>query len=129
MPVLNHPAASRPQEITRRYIALLEEHMAAFETGTVDRAWTVKDFAERLFVHPNHLSNTLQQVTGRSPCDLYEERLMMVARRLLVERDGPVAEVARQLTMDPSNFSKFFRRYEGATPMQYRMAQRLHRQA
>lgn len=54
---------------------------------------------------------------------------MEVARRLLLAGDGPVAEVARQLTMDPSNFSKFFRRYEGITPLRYRELERMRRSA
>jgi AraC-like DNA-binding protein len=129
MALRKHPAALRPQEITQRYLTLLDAHMSAFAAGTVDRAWGVKDFADRMFIHPKHLSNTLQEVTGQSPCDLYEERLMEVARRLLLAGDGPVAEVARQLTMDPSNFSKFFRRYEGITPLRYRELERMRRSA
>ena len=107
----------------------LEGHMAAFRAGTADRAWEIRDFAERLFVHPTHLSNTLHEVTGRSPCDIYEERLMDVARELLCTSEASAAEVARQLTMDPSNFSKFFKRFEGMTPKRFREQQAIRRSA
>lgn len=107
----------------------LDLHMAEFRAGTADRAWGIRDFAERLFVHPTHLSNTLQEVTGCSPCDIYEEKLMEVARELLLTSNESAAEVARQLTMDPSNFGKFFKRFEGITPKQYRERQTMRRSA
>lgn len=103
--------------------------MEEFRAGTADRAWEIRDFAERLFVHPTHLSNTLQEVTGRSPCDLYEEGLMEVARELLSTSALSAAEVARRLTMDPSNFNKFFKRFEGITPKQFREQQAMRRSA
>lgn len=103
--------------------------MAEFRAGTADRACEIRDFAEHLFVHPTHLSNTIQEVTGRSPCDFYEEGLMDVARELLSTSELSAAEVARRLTMDPSNFNKFFKRFEGMTPIQFREQQALRRSA
>ncbi len=117
----------RPQELTDAYLKALDHHMAEFRAGTADRAWEIRDFAARLFVHPTHLSNTLQEVTGRSPCDIYEERLMEVARELLSTSEVSAAEVARRLTMDPSNFNKFFKRFEGITPKQFREQQAMRR--
>ncbi|MBK8498501.1 MAG: helix-turn-helix transcriptional regulator [Flavobacteriales bacterium] len=119
----------RPQQLTAAYMKALDRHMAEFRVGTADRAWEIRDFAERLFVHPAHLSNTLQEVTGRSPCDIYEERLMEVARDLLTTSQSSAAEVARQLTMDPSNFGKWFKRFEGITPKQYRERQAMRQTA
>ena len=119
----------RPQQLTAAYLKALDGHMAEFRAGTADRAWEIRDFAEVLFVHPTHLSNTLQEVTGRSPCDFYEEGLMKVARELLVTTELSAAEVARRLTMDPSNFSKFFKRYEGLTPKRFREDRAIRRSA
>jgi AraC family transcriptional regulator of adaptative response / methylphosphotriester-DNA alkyltransferase methyltransferase len=44
----------------------------------------------------------------RWPCDIYEVKLMEIVKELILQTDLPTAEVARQLTFDPSNFSKFF---------------------
>lgn len=129
MPVRSIPKPLRPQQLTAAYMKALDRHMAEFRAGTADRAWGIRDFAARLFVHPTHLSNTLQEVTGRSPCDHYEEGLMGVARDLLLTTELSAAEVARRLTMDPSNFNKFFKRFEGLTPKQYREQQAMHRSA
>jgi len=129
MPVRRSQRPLRPQELTAAYKKALALHMEEFRAGTADRAWEIRDFAERLFVHPTHLSNTLQEVTGRSPCDLYEEGLMEVARELLSTSALSAAEVARRLTMDPSNFNKFFKRFEGITPKQFREQQAMRRSA
>ncbi len=45
---------------------------------------------------------------------------MDIARNLLETTTHPVAEIARTLTYDPSNFTKFFKHFQGSTPKQYR---------
>ena len=56
------------------------------------------------------------------PCDIYEERLMNIAKELILTTKLSIAEIARQLTFDPSNFSKFFKHFAGITPKQFRDA-------
>lgn len=98
----------------------LDHHIQELKSGSVDRALEIRDLAKILHVHPVHLSNTIKQVTGRSTCDLYEERLLNISKELLLETDMPVSEIASQLTYDPSNFTKFFKRYAGITPKKFR---------
>jgi len=129
MPIHRIDKVRRPKELTAAYLKALDRHMDEFRSGTADRALEIHDFAEKLFVHPTHLSNTIQEVTGHSPCDLYEERLMDVARELLTTLPSSAAEIARQLTMDPSNFGKWFKSFEGITPKQYRERQAMRRTA
>ena len=43
-----------------------------------------------------------------------------MARELLRDPSRSVAAIAAQLTYDPSNFTKFFKRFQGCTPKQYR---------
>ncbi|MEJ8801144.1 helix-turn-helix domain-containing protein [Pontibacter sp. H249] len=111
---------NRPEELTAAFYAELEKHLAELEAGKAESTFKINDLAELLHVHPTHLSNTLKTVTGLSPCDIYENKLMDIARRLLTETTKPVAEIARQLTYDPSNFSKFFKHFQGQTPKQFR---------
>jgi NAD(P)-dependent dehydrogenase (short-subunit alcohol dehydrogenase family) len=54
---------------------LLDAHLLEVEKGNVEEMFGVRDFAELLHIHPTHLSNTIKHVTGRSPCDVFEERL------------------------------------------------------
>ncbi len=112
----------RQQEIIDLYLSELEKHMTDLRNGRAESTLEIKDLAELLHIHPRHLSNTIHEVIGRSPCDIYEGKLMGLARELLLDRNAAIADVARQLSFDPSNFTKFFKRYEGVTPKAFREA-------
>ena len=112
--------SSRKKEMATDYIAVLDEHIRQLKEGQVDRALEIREFAAMLHVHPAHLSNTIKEVTGQSTCSLYEERLVRISKELLVTTNWPVAQIARQLTYDPSNFTKFFKHFTGNTPKKYR---------
>ena len=116
----------RQKEIVQDYIAKLDEHIQQLKEGNAERALEIRDFAAMLHLHPVHLSNTVKEVTGQSTCDLYEERLVRLSKELLLTTNMPVAQIARQLTYDPSNFTKFFKHFTGITPKKYR-EQRLTR--
>lgn len=88
--------------------------------GRATEALEIRDFASQLCIHPTHLSNTLRLTTGGPPCDIYERRLVAAAQALLLDARLSVAEVAARLTYDPSNFTKFFKRFVGLTPRQFR---------
>ena len=112
--------SSRQKEIVLQYITELDKHMQDLKAGQVEIMHEISDFAKILHIHPVHLSNTVKQVTGRSSCDLFEERLVNLSKELLTTTSLPVAEIARQMTYDPSNFTKFFKKYVGMTPKMYR---------
>lgn len=112
--------SSRKKEITSDYLARLDEHIQQLKEGKTERALEVREFAAMLHIHPVHLSNTIKEVTGQSTCSLYEERLVRISKELLLTTHLPVAQIARQLTYDPSNFTKFFKHFTGTTPKKYR---------
>lgn len=112
--------SARKKEITRQYIAELDRHIKELKEGRIEKAKEIRDFAAMLHVHPVHLSNTIKEVTGESTCGLYENRLLAVSRELLLTTTLSVAQIARQLTYDPSNFTKFFKAYAGTTPKKFR---------
>jgi YesN/AraC family two-component response regulator len=45
---------------------------------------------------------------------------MKVAKELILASNDPIAKIAQTLTFDPSNFTKFFKRFETITPKKYR---------
>lgn len=110
----------RQKEIVKQYITELDKHIGQLKLGNISRALEVREFAALMHMHPVHLSNTIKEVTGRSSCDLYEERLLNVSKDLLLETDLPISTIAIQLTYDPSNFTKFFKQYAGITPKKFR---------
>jgi AraC family transcriptional regulator, regulatory protein of adaptative response / methylphosphotriester-DNA alkyltransferase methyltransferase len=66
----------RPDEIVEKYLFELDKHMADLKQGRAESTFEIKDLADLLFIHPTHLSNTIHDVLGKSPCDIYEERLL-----------------------------------------------------
>lgn len=111
---------ARQHEITADFARLIDGHIADVVAGRATEMLEIRDFAGQLCIHPTHLSNTLKLTTGASPCALFEARLLAAAQALLRDTDRPVAAIAANLTYDPSNFTKFFKRFAGCTPKQYR---------
>ena len=110
----------RQRELFQQYLSELNKHIADLKEGKVSRALEIREFAALLHVHPIHLSNTVKEVTGKSTCDWYEEKLVSISKELLLQTNLTIAAIAQQLTYDPSNFTKFFKHYTGITPKQFR---------
>ena len=114
----------RQKEIYEQYLRQLDLHMQDLKEGSAERVLEIRELAALLHVHPAHLSNTIKEVTGKSTCSFYEERLLALAKELLLTTRS-IAQVAAQLTYDPSNFTKFFKNYTGITPKQFRQQEPL----
>jgi len=110
----------RQKEIVEQYTAALDKHMLELKAGEVEVMYEIRDFANLLHIHPVHLSNTIKEVTGKSACDLFEHRLVVLAKEMIATSSLSIGEIARQLTYDPSNFVKFFKKFTGTTPKKYR---------
>ena len=111
---------ARQHEITADYQRLVAAHVADIAAGRATEMLEIRDFASQLCIHPTHLSNTLKLTTGQPPCFFFEAEILAVAQGLLRDTTRPVADIATSLTYDPSNFTKFFKRFVGTTPKQYR---------
>jgi AraC family transcriptional regulator, regulatory protein of adaptative response / methylphosphotriester-DNA alkyltransferase methyltransferase len=114
----------RKKEIVQQYIAELDKHILELKEGKASNAMEINEFAALLHIHPVHLSNTIKEVTGQSTCSFYESRLVAVSKELLLSTSMTIAQIAHQLTYDPSNFTKFFKHFTGLTPKQFRNQQR-----
>jgi AraC family transcriptional regulator, regulatory protein of adaptative response / methylphosphotriester-DNA alkyltransferase methyltransferase len=110
----------RQKEILQQYTAALDKHMLELKAGEVEVMYEIRDFANLLHIHPVHLSNTVKEVTGKSACNLFEDRLVTLSKEMIATSPLSIGEIARQLTYDPSNFVKFFKKYTGMTPKKYR---------
>lgn len=111
---------ARQHEITADFQRLAVAHVADVAAGRATEMFEIRDFASQLCMHPTHLSNTLKLTTGQPPCFFFEAELLAVAQGLLRDTTRSVADIAANLTYDPSNFTKFFKRFAGVTPKQYR---------
>jgi AraC-like DNA-binding protein len=80
-----------------------------------------KEYAQMLHVTPNYLNNVTKEVWGKSSGTVIRERIILEAQRLLVNADLTITEIAYQLNFqDNSYFTKFFKKYSGMTPEQFR---------
>jgi AraC-like DNA-binding protein len=113
---------ARQHEIAADFLKELDKHLDDVVSGRATEMFEVRDFAELIHIHPTHLSNTIKSATGYPPCYFFEERLMEISKSMLQNISMPIAEIARTLTYDPSNFTKFFKHFSGQTPKQYREA-------
>lgn len=112
--------AARQHEITADFLQILDRHLADLLAGRVMDMYEIRDVADELHIHPTHLSNTIRLTTGKAPCYFFEEKIMAIARTMLTDSQQSIASIAVTLTFDPSNFTKFFKRFQGVTPKQYR---------
>jgi len=110
---------ARKDEITADYITAIDKHLDDLMQERVEDMFEIRDFAEVLHIHPTHLSNTIKLTTGKAPCYFFEIRIMAIAKQMLQD-NTPIKQVAAKLTFDASNFTKFFKHFEGVTPKQYK---------
>lgn len=110
----------RPEQITADFLRELDKHLNDILTNKADTMFDVRDYASILHIHPTHLSNTIKETTGKSPCDFCEEKILDIAKDMLRNSKLTITKIAIQLTYDPSNFTKFFKKYTGETPGAYR---------
>ncbi|WP_207425952.1 AraC family transcriptional regulator [Pedobacter sp. SYSU D00535] len=80
-----------------------------------------KDYAELLYITPNHLNALCNDLLGLSAGEVIRNRIVLEAKRLLVNLDLSVTEISYQLNFnDNSYFTKFFKKYVGVTPEEFR---------
>lgn len=99
--------------ILRNFQKLVEQHYKEKKL--------TKDYAAMLYVTPNHLNALSKDITGRSAGELIRDRVILEAKRLLVNAKMSIAEISDELAFaDNSYFSKFFKKYTGVTPEVFR---------
>ena len=111
---------SRSKGITENYFQFLDKHILDVISGNVDDFMEINQIARELFLSHKHLTDIVQKETGNHPCHFYDLKILDEAKRMLSETDKSIAEIANILTYDPSNFSKFFKKFVGQTPGQFR---------
>lgn len=83
-----------------------------------------KEYADLLYVTPNHLNALCQDLLGKTAGELIRDRVLLEAKRLLTNADMTVTEIAYDLNFqDNSYFNRFFKKYTGVTPDEFRHQQ------
>jgi AraC family transcriptional regulator, transcriptional activator of pobA len=101
------------QILVKRFFHLIEENN--------QKNLSLKEYAGIIGITPNHLTQTVKQLTGKTSSQIIKAKQLLEIKRLLVHTNLSASEIANQLNFeDQSYFTKFFRRETGITPLQYR---------
>jgi len=109
------PAPSiKARALALRFSAMVEQRFLCDDS--------VADYAASLGVTPRHLNNCAVLAAGATAGEIIQKRLHLEARRLLLNTDMAVVEIAQALNFsDASYFNRFFKRHAGTTPRSFRM--------
>lgn len=107
---------SKGNHIVRAFKQLVDERYAQLKLP--------KEYAALLYVTPNNLNMLCKQILGKPAGEVIRDRVLLEAKRLLVNVDISIAEIAYKLSFtDHSHFSKFFKKETGETPDEFRKRQ------
>ncbi|GIP33331.1 helix-turn-helix domain-containing protein [Paenibacillus sp. J2TS4] len=86
---------------------------------------SIDRFAERMGMSVGHFSRTFKEEVGEKYVEYIAKVRLAQAKRLLLETDLKIDEIAEQVGYWGRNsFIRIFRRYEGTTPAKYRTIHR-----
>lgn len=99
--------------LLRNFRKLVEQHYMQLKLP--------KEYAALLYVTPNYLNAFCRHMLGKSAGEIIRDRVLLEAKRLLTNADMSIASIAWQLNFaDNSYFTKFFKKYTGVTPEEFR---------
>jgi AraC-like DNA-binding protein len=106
-------AATQKQQVLGSFRKLLDQHYKTMRLPS--------EYAAMLYVTPNHLNVLSRDMLGRSAGEVIRDRVLLEAKRLLTNAGMTATEIAYELNFaDNSYFNRFFKKYEGVTPEEFR---------
>ncbi|SFF01759.1 AraC-type DNA-binding protein [Chitinophaga sp. CF118] len=109
----NEIKAGPDLDYTTLFKDLLEEQYKTLKT--------VSGYASLIHTSEKRLTQATNQVLGKTPKQVIDERVMLEAKRLLAHTANSIKEIAYMLGFEePTNFIKYFRKHEGRTPMEFK---------
>ena len=80
-----------------------------------------KEYASLLYITPNHLNALCKDLLGKPAGEIIRDRVLLEAKRLLVNDSVSIGEIAAQLNFaDNAHFTKFFKKQTDLTPELFR---------
>lgn len=101
------------QTLLKNYQKLIEQHYINIKLP--------KDYADLLYITPNHLNAVCKDLLNLSAGELIRNRSLLEAKRLLTNPQLSISDISLKLNFnDNSYFTKFFKKSEGITPEEFR---------
>jgi AraC-like DNA-binding protein len=108
-----YPENNEHDNLVREFNFLVEKH---FKTKQ-----TVAEYAEMLHKSPKTISNIFSKLGTKTPLQYIQERKILEARRLLRYSNLQIKEISYQIGFgDLQAFSRFFKKYEGISPSEFK---------
>ena len=102
-------------DIIRRFVDLLDLYFS--------KEHSVKFYAGKLAMHPNHLNALIKKHTGLSAKESIQNRILLEIKYLLHSTRLSIKQISDQMGFnDPNYFTTFFKRAENQSPGNYRSA-------
>jgi len=118
---------AEPDAVTEDYkrvhdfFQLLEQETSQINYDSPVQLRTAKEYADKLFVHPNHLNALMKKHTGVNVSVHIKNRLLEESKVLLLRTDWTLQDIGYAVGFsDQPNFSQFFKKNTGMTPADYR---------
>lgn len=98
---------------TTKAIEYMEEHFAM--------NISITDIADHIGISSGHLSRTFKTETGKSMLEYLTEFRVAKSKEMLAQRSDSLNEISQALGYnDVQSFIRFFKKFEGVTPGEYR---------
>ncbi len=108
---------TRSQQISSEFLVLIEEHFWQKKSVT--------SYASLLGITPKHLTETVKKTLQYSALYYIHVRIVKEIQYLLSFSDLSIKQIAYALNFETlSQFGRFFKRYEGVSPREYRLRNR-----
>ncbi len=107
------PQFERMSSVPKEFKKLVDERYKLIKN--------VSDYAELLFVKPTLLNDMTKLAFGITAGEFIRNRILLEAKRLLLNTDLTAKEIAFDLGFDDSHyFSRFFKKYTGSSILEFR---------
>jgi AraC-like DNA-binding protein len=108
------------KDVITKFEELIDKY---FESNNAERNGlpSVKYFAEQCFLSPNYFGDLVKKETGRNPQEYIQSKIIELAKDKLLGSEKSVSEISYELGFQYSqHFNRYFKRYVGKTPSEYR---------
>jgi len=110
--------SNRSQQISCEFLVLIENHYWEKKS--------VKEYASILDITPKHLSETVKSTLHNNAHSYIHIRIIKEIQYLLCFSNMSIKQIAHLLNFSTlSQLGRFFKRYEGLSPKEYRLKNKL----
>jgi AraC family transcriptional activator of pobA len=115
-----HPSSIPAQAAPKQNMLILHNFRKLVNTYYAEKHLP-KEYAAMLYITPNHLNALCNDLLGMQAGEVIRDRIVLEAKRLLVNAEMDIKEIAYQLHFtDNSHFSKFFKKHTTLAPEEFR---------